>query len=47
MRKYDAPEIEIREYRLAATKIFTDSDPSGSNDNDLNDDDDYNYFGNN
>lgn len=47
MRKYLEPEIEIRKYALATDKVFTDSDPSGSNDNNLNNDDDYDYFGNN
>jgi hypothetical protein len=47
MRKYSEPEIEIREYALAANRVFTDSDPTGNNDNDLNNDDEYDYFGNN
>ena len=48
MRKYSEPEIEIREYKLAADKILTEgSNPTGNDDNDLNNDDEYNYFGNN
>ena len=47
MKKYNAPEIEIRKYALAANQVFTDSDPAASNNNNLNNDDEYDYFGNN
>ena len=47
MRKYNAPEIEIREYALAAAEVFTDSEQSVNNDTNLNNDDEYDYFGNN
>ena len=47
MRKYTEPEIEIREYALAVNAVFTESDPSSSDDNNLNNDDEYDYFGNN
>lgn len=46
MKKYNAPEIEIREYAIAANRIFTDSNPTSQDDNDLNKDDEYDYFGN-
>ena len=47
MRKYTEPEIEIREYAVAANMVFTDSNPTSNDDNDLNKDDEYDYFGNN
>ncbi len=47
MKKYTEPEIEIRKYAVSAGNVFTESDPSGNNDNDLNNDDEYDYFGNN
>ncbi len=48
MRKYSEPEIEIREYKLAADKILTEgSNVTGNPENNLHDDDEYDYFGNN
>ncbi|MBR3148868.1 MAG: hypothetical protein IKF64_01760 [Eubacterium sp.] len=43
---YTEPVIELHKYR-PASDVFTDSNPSSTDDNDLNDDDEYNYFGNN
>jgi hypothetical protein len=47
MKKYNAPEIEIHAYALAANAVFTGSDPTSQEDNDLHKDDEYDYFGNN
>ena len=47
MKRYTEPEIEIREYALAATQVFTDSNPSSTPGNNHNNGDDYDYFGDN
>jgi len=46
LKMYTEPELEVRKYSVTES-VFTDSDPSGNNDNDLNNDDEYDYFGNN
>ncbi|MBR1532606.1 MAG: hypothetical protein IJ643_11165 [Eubacterium sp.] len=47
MKLYTEPEIEIREYSLAANRVFTESDPAANPGNNNNNDDEYDYFGNN
>ncbi|MBR0412143.1 MAG: hypothetical protein IJI47_01055 [Eubacterium sp.] len=46
MKFYTEPEIEIREYSLAASEVFTDSNPGSNTGNNNNNDDEYDYFGN-
>ena len=47
MRKYSEPEIEIREYTLANDKVFTSDPATGEGQGNLNNDDEYDMFGNN
>lgn len=46
LKMYEEPVIELRRY-IPKNDIFTDSNPTSQDDNDLNKDDEYNYFGNN
>ncbi len=47
MRKmYEEPTAELHRYSVA-DHIFTGSDPTSQEDNDLHKDDEYDYFGNN
>ena len=45
MRKYyTEPELEIRKYKMASDSVTT-SDPAENEKNDLNKDDEFDYFG--
>lgn len=45
MRKfYSEPDVEIRKYSVTS-RLLTTSDPENNEDNDLNTDDNYDYFG--
>lgn len=41
---YSQPELEIKKYKVL-DGVFTTSDPENNEDNDLNTDDNYDYFG--
>ena len=46
MRKlYNEPEFNLRIYPVSAEVIFTTSNPESNEGNDLNTDDEYDYFG--
>lgn len=44
-RLYTQPELDVKSYRIAPGRYITTSDPENNEKNDLNTDDNYNYFG--
>lgn len=46
MRKvYEQPDLKIRKFKLSDSQFITTSDPEHNNGNDLNKDDEFDYFG--
>lgn len=46
MRKfYEQPDLQIRRFHLSDSQFITTSDPENSDKNDLNKDDEFDYFG--
>ena len=44
-KSYFQPEIEVQKYSVPTGRFITTSEPEVNKENDLNNDDNYNYFG--